>query len=41
MLFVIGYVAGRLQGDSQTSSLTHGLLLAVVGPGVPLIKYVI
>ena len=41
LLFVFGYVAGRLQGDTQVAALVHALLLAVVGLGVLLIKYII
>ena len=41
LLFAFGYVGGRLRGDQQTGALVHGFLLAVVGIGVLLIKYVI
>ena len=41
LLLMFGYVGGRLQGDGRPAALLHGLLLAVVGLGVLLIKYVV
>jgi len=41
MLFALGYAAGRLQGDTKPSAMSHGVKLAVVGLGVLLIKYII
>ena len=41
MLCALGYAAGRLQGDTKPSAMSHGFKLAVVGLGVPRIKYII
>lgn len=41
LLFAFGYVGGRLRGDQQRAAVVHGFLLAVIGFGVMLIKYII
>lgn len=41
LLFVFGYAGDRLGGDGRPAALLHGLLLAIIGLGVLLIKYVV